>query len=573
LEESRVLRAAERPELASTGSSPGELALLAVAVRWAGVAMATMAVVGHEQRSGSAEGRLEALAVAGLVVYGIVRTARPAGTGTGARVVVPLVAETVVLEALAAATGGWSSPLLLQIGAVVLIAGLVGGLVATEAVVGSIAVVAAFVALSGVAPSRPGDVPSVIAELVVVAGLGVFARRLVLGRSGYLSDEIERLRQAGELNGVLLELYARALGDPGSLGVEGSVGDVVSALRDAFAPDALGLLLASKPAQSGEQAWEVVAGSGLDELGLEPDGERLPRLLAEAARSKGAVVAEQPDGGQGRAGAGGSVLAVALQARGRTVGLVVLARYPEAPAFRGADAETLGLLARHAALALDNGRWIDRLRQLGADAERDRIARDLHDRVGQSLAAVSLGLDRLVALVREDASLTGLSRLSTELEEAAGEVRGVLREVRETLSELRSGPGEGRRLAAACSELCERVRRRSAVSTRCNVHGVAEDLGPGAERELWWIIHEAVVNAERHAKASTIEVALALGPEELLASVTDDGIGIGSLESRQDAFGVRGMRERAELLGATLGIAPVPSGGTRVEVRVPRRWP
>lgn len=568
-----MLRAARRSEPASASSSPGELALLAVAVRWAGVAMATMAVVGRAQTAGAGEGRLEALAVAGLVVYGIVRTARPAGTVAGARIVVPLVVETVALEALAAATGGWSSPLLLQIGAVVLIAGLIGGLVATEAVVGSIAVVAAVVAVAGVGPSRPGDVPSVVAELVVVAGLGVFARRLVLGRSGHLSDEIDRLRRAGELNGVLLELYARALSEPGSLGVEASTDDVVRALREAFAPDVLGLLLASDVPQQASTGWGVVAGAGFGPPGLRFDDGRLPGLLAEAACAKGAVVATRLVGDEGLGARGGSALAVALEARGRTVGLVALARAPEAPVFSSSDVETLERLARHAALALDNGRWIDRLRQLGADAERDRIARDLHDRVGQSLAAVSLGLDRLVALVPEEAPVPGSAQLSAELEQAAAEVRGVLRDVRETLTELRSGPGDGRHLAAACSELCERVGRRSAVRTRCVVRGEAGDLGPGAERELWWIVHEAVVNAERHAKASTIEVALAMGPDELLATVTDDGIGIGAGESRADAFGVRGMRERAELLGATLGIALVPSGGTRVEVRVPRRWP
>jgi len=559
-----------RSETENEQKAPGELALLAVAVRWAGVALATMAVVGGQRRLGG-NARVEAVAIAGLLVWGIVRTVWPAGSGGLPRIVVPLVAETVALEALAAATGGWSSPLLLQMGAVVLISGLIGGLLATEAVVAAVAVVAGIAALAGVGPVHVGEASSVAAELVVVAGLGVFARRMVLRRSGNTGEEIARLRRAAELNGVLLELYAKALGEPGSLGVEAAIGEVVRAVEDAFLPDAFALLLEHRFEQGASRTWDVVARSGLEGVRGRIGEKELPELL-EAARQTEEVVVD-PGGLKGFGPPGASALAVALSAGGQPVGLLGVARGPEGPPFSSADAEALGRLARHGAVALDNGRWIDRLRQLGADAERDRIARELHDRVGQSLAAVSLSLDRLVELVPDTGLEGGASRLLRELERSAGEVRSLLREVRETLSELRSGPSKDRDLVSACRALCARVRERSGVEARCSVSAQAGGLGSGAERELWWIVHEAVVNAERHAKASLIEVRLALSARELVAVVVDDGIGIGALGSRPEAFGLRGMRERAELLGASLRIVAPSGGGTMVEVRAPRRWP
>ncbi len=101
-------------------------------------------------------------------------------------------------------------------------------------------------------------------------------------------------------------------------------------------------------------------------------------------------------------------------------------------------------VARHAGLAIDNARWFHRLRTLGAEEERGRIAREMHDRLGQSLAFVAVSLDRL-ALESKDPLLSDSSPEETavELEALAGEVRRATREVRSKLSDLACRGGRG----------------------------------------------------------------------------------------------------------------------------------
>ena len=100
-------------------------------------------------------------------------------------------------------------------------------------------------------------------------------------------------------------------------------------------------------------------------------------------------------GGPGLSPSAGSGIYSALRARGSLIGLISVERTND-DAFAARDLELLNRFVEPAALAVDNARWFNRLRTVGADEERTRIARDLHDRIGQSLAYLAFELDRIV---------------------------------------------------------------------------------------------------------------------------------------------------------------------------------
>ena len=191
-----------------------------------------------------------------------------------------------------------------------------------------------------------------------------------------------------------------------------------------------------------------------------------------------------------------------------------------------------------AALAIDNARWFSRLRTIGADEERIRIARDLHDRIGQSLASVGFALDRMAK------AADNRSKLAPQLDELRVDVRGVLGEVRDTLSDLRTDVSDDRGLADTLESFLERVGKRGSLEVDFGTAGTGR-LPVIQERELWRIAHEAISNVERHARASHLHVWWQCDSHSALLTVTDDGEGfeVGAL-ARADAYGVTGMRER-----------------------------
>jgi signal transduction histidine kinase len=211
-----------------------------------------------------------------------------------------------------------------------------------------------------------------------------------------------------------------------------------------------------------------------------------------------------------------------------------------------------------AALALDNARWFARLRTVGADEERTRIARDLHDRIGQSLAYLGFEMDRLV-----DLDETG-ARITTELHRLRDDVRGVTREVRDTLYDLRTDVTEELSLGEVLEEFVHRVMERSNLRIQVEADRGAR-LSMLQEREMWRVAQEALTNVERHAQASAVRVVWRCDGARALIDVTDNGVGFDQRRAgRVDSYGVLGMRERASSIGATLEIVSAPGRGTRV---------
>ncbi|MCW2738192.1 sensor histidine kinase [Nocardioides sp.] len=180
-------------------------------------------------------------------------------------------------------------------------------------------------------------------------------------------------------------------------------------------------------------------------------------------------------------------------------------------------------------------------------AERERVARDVHDVLGHSLTALSVKAELAARLIDVDPQ-----RAKAELESIQDTARQALAEVRATVGGLRAGNLEAE-LAAA-----PRVLADIGVST--TVTGEVADTDPRHRALLAWVLRESVTNVVRHARARS--VVIELGPHGI--AVTDDGAGCAGAEGN----GLRGMRERVAGAGGTLDIVPT-TPGTRIQVALP----
>lgn len=199
------------------------------------------------------------------------------------------------------------------------------------------------------------------------------------------------------------------------------------------------------------------------------------------------------------------------------------------------------------------------------ERERRRVARDLHDEVNQALTALVL---RIGALRRK-----APAELSAEISETAAVANRAMEELLGVARALRPTALDDLGLEAALADLVAGLGRSSelAAAFDCEVDG--EDLGElGDEAQLviYRVAQEAASNAVRHSDAGHLRVRLLRTGAELELRVSDDGRGIGAGATRSGGgFGLAGMRERALLVGGTLGIDSGPGEGTRVRLRVP----
>ncbi|MFJ6708876.1 MULTISPECIES: HAMP domain-containing sensor histidine kinase [unclassified Streptomyces] len=192
------------------------------------------------------------------------------------------------------------------------------------------------------------------------------------------------------------------------------------------------------------------------------------------------------------------------------------------------------------------------------EAERRRIAQELHDEVGQTMTAVLLALERAAA--EADEPLRGELRQVQEI------TRGSLDEVRRLARRLRPGVLEDLGLISALTSLTTEFSTHAGLRVVRGFCSGLPELDQQTELVLYRVTQEALTNAARHAEAHEVEVSLHHTDEAVVLTVTDDGRGTGVA---REGAGIRGMRERALLIGATLDVASQPRAGTRVRLTVP----
>lgn len=193
------------------------------------------------------------------------------------------------------------------------------------------------------------------------------------------------------------------------------------------------------------------------------------------------------------------------------------------------------------------------------EAERLRIARELHDEIGQTLTAVMIQAER--------AADGDPAMASQELARVVDAVHASLDDVRRIARELRPEALDDLGLVNALIALCSRVDAQPGPRVRRALESRLPSLSPDVELVIYRVAQESLTNAQRHAEAGAATVSLAAEGEGVLLSVEDDGKGMPN-ELPGDTAGIAGMRERALLVGGRLSIDSRPGEGTRVRLGV-----
>jgi signal transduction histidine kinase len=192
--------------------------------------------------------------------------------------------------------------------------------------------------------------------------------------------------------------------------------------------------------------------------------------------------------------------------------------------------------------------------------ERGRLARELHDGLGQALTSLRYGLHALAA--------GPVARVPVDAERLAGYAAAAQEEVRALAQGLRPTALDDLGLAAAVERLADTTRQPGGLRVQV-VAPPAEGRPPRAvEAAVYRIVQEALANVANHAAARTADVILEVGPDRLRAVVEDDGRGFDPAATN-GGLGLAGMRERAALFGGTVTVTSCPGRGTTVDVTLP----
>lgn len=209
---------------------------------------------------------------------------------------------------------------------------------------------------------------------------------------------------------------------------------------------------------------------------------------------------------------------------------------------------------------LETERRESSLRALAAqEAERLRIARELHDEVGQTLTGVLLQLETVTDARPAD--------------EAKQSVRQALEEVRRIAQELRPALLEHLGLVSALTELSRGFADQSGIAVDRRFSGGLPALSEEAELAIYRITQESLTNVARHAGAGRVALTLEPGTDSVVLRVVDDGRGMPAAPSQNGDRGLRGMRERALLVGGSLAVKPSRMGGVEIRLEVPAEAP
>ena len=194
------------------------------------------------------------------------------------------------------------------------------------------------------------------------------------------------------------------------------------------------------------------------------------------------------------------------------------------------------------------------------EAERRRIAQELHDQLGQNLTAVMLELERIQVYV----PLTAVEVISDAQELA----RETLDDLHRISYQLRPAVLDDFGLVSALETLCSSISNRAHIDISCEICEPPVPLEPPEELAFYRVAQEALTNAIRHSDCSSVALALTKDQRFISLVVRDDGVGMGKLTST--VSGVRGMRERAVMIGAQLILRNRESGGLEVVLLLPR---
>ncbi len=465
-----------------------------------------------------------------------------------------LLAEVALSWVALAITGFWQSPLVISMAGVLVVSGFAGGFRLALRIGGAMAVSLTIIgfAMTEWTQDRMSEAVQWSTLLLLTAVIAGYSRRISGEATRRHSRTLDRVTQLSDANTLLFNLHRLAQTLPASLDQTELLESSLLKLRGVLDFDrALFLLF-----EESDRSWSVGRQQALGLSGT-IDAAALPTPVRSAIAELQTVYAPSLADEGGLHATSGSGLYAPLTARDRLVGLVAVESRLENH-YDDRDLRTLQGFIETMALALDNARWFGRLRRVSVDEERSRIARELHDRIGQSLACLGFDVDRLVRHHDDGADI------GDELQEIRSGVRAVTGEVRDALYDLRADVAENKDFEQTIVEFADRVTERS--NLQIDVDSDASTRLPLLqEREMWRIAQEALINVERHAEASAVTVTWRCDSRRASLDVVDNGRGMAdSNVGRIDSYGIVGMRERANSIGAALDIISEPGEGTRV---------
>jgi two-component system, NarL family, sensor histidine kinase UhpB len=195
------------------------------------------------------------------------------------------------------------------------------------------------------------------------------------------------------------------------------------------------------------------------------------------------------------------------------------------------------------------------------EGERRRLARDLHDEVNQALTAILL---RLEALTQEapPQHVEEVAEIKRLVNQAMDELLNLARQLRPTALDDHG-------LEAAIDAQLKRFAARTGVEAQFSANGDPDVLGEDAQTAVYRTAQEALNNIGRHAGATAVEMDLSMNGHGTELRVRDDGAGFDPSDVAVGGLGLKGMAERARLVGGELDVRSAPGGGTTVTLRIP----
>jgi signal transduction histidine kinase len=258
-----------------------------------------------------------------------------------------------------------------------------------------------------------------------------------------------------------------------------------------------------------------------------------------------------------------SGLIIPLLSRGVGLGILILAKDESGSTFDKNEIELAETIATDIAVALDNERLTEQARLAAVDAERQRLARELHDSVTQSIYSLTLLSSGWESMARQgtlEDPAEAFRRLGTVGQQALREMRLLLHQLRPTLLEEHG-------FVNALQQRLDMVERRSNIDAQLIAQGDFKNLPQNVEDELFNIAQEALNNSLRHSKAGSVMVRLQENQGKITLSVGDDGIGFNT-STKHSGMGLSNMQERANSIAGELSIHSEVGHGTQVSISV-----
>jgi len=245
--------------------------------------------------------------------------------------------------------------------------------------------------------------------------------------------------------------------------------------------------------------------------------------------------------------------------------------------------ERLAAFAEHVAIALKNAQAQKDLKQRGdelknltnrlnevEETERRRLARELHDQVGQSLALLNFNLN----IIKGHAVDSENEKVDNQLADAISMVNEISQGIRDVMDDLRPSVLDDYGLVAALFWFADRYSERTGIKISVEGEEFAIRLSPQKENAVFRIAQEALINVARHAKANHVKISLEETKKAVVLEINDDGSGFEVAESvspeERRGWGLVNMRERAESVGGIFKLITKPGRGSLIKVKIPK---